>query len=114
METLNGAEIIACDNVAQWESWLADHHDVPAGVWLKIAKKGSGQASVTTREALEVALCYGWIDSHRKGLDETHFLQKYSRRRPTGSWSKVNVELVEALTAAGRMRAPGLAEVSAA
>jgi uncharacterized protein YdeI (YjbR/CyaY-like superfamily) len=114
METLNGAEIITCDNAAQWESWLAEHHELPAGVWLKVAKKGSGLPSVTIKEALEVALCYGWIDSQRKGLDETHYLQKYSRRRPKGSWSRVNVELAEALIAAGRMRAPGFAEIAAA
>lgn len=114
METLNGAEIITCDNAAQWESWLAEHHELPAGVWLKVAKKGSGLPSVTIKEALDVALCYGWIDSQRRGLDETHYLQKYSRRRPKGSWSRVNVELAEALIAAGRMRAPGFAEIAAA
>ena len=114
MEALNGLEIIAFEDAAAWEAWLADHHDRRAGVWLKIARKNAGKASVTHAEALEVALCYGWIDSHRKGLDEAFFLQKYSPRRPTSSWSKINVERVEALMAAGRMRAPGLAEVSAA
>jgi uncharacterized protein YdeI (YjbR/CyaY-like superfamily) len=69
---------------------------------------------VTAAEAGEVALCYGWIDSHRKSLDASYFLQKYSPRRPGSSWSRVNVERVEALIAAGRMRAPGLAEVEAA
>jgi uncharacterized protein YdeI (YjbR/CyaY-like superfamily) len=114
MEAPNHLEIISFEDAARWESWLADHHDRRAGVWLKIGKKNAGKASVTSADALEVALCYGWIDSHRKGLDEASFLQKYSPRRPKSSWSKVNVERVEALIAAGRMQAPGLAEVSAA
>lgn len=100
--------------VARWESWLADHHEDEGGVWLKVAKKGSGAASITAAQAGEVALCYGWIDSHRKAYDEHHFLQRYSRRRKGSPWSRVNVERVEALTAAGRMRPPGLAQVAAA
>ena len=114
VEVRTGLEIISFDDAVRWESWLADHHDRRAGVWLKIAKKNAGKASVTVLQALEVALCYGWIDSHRKGLDDAFFLQKYSPRRPTSSWSKINVERVEALIAAGRMQPPGLAEVSAA
>ncbi|NUP04354.1 MAG: OmdA domain containing protein, partial [Nonomuraea sp.] len=106
--------IITCADAAAFESWLAGHHDTPGGVWVRIAKKGSGVTSVTAAEALEVALCYGWIDSQRKGLDGTYFLQKYSPRRARSTWSKVNVAKVESLTAAGRMRAPGLAEVAAA
>jgi len=97
-----------------WERWLADHHDTPEGVWLKIAKKGSAMRSVTAAEAIEVALCFGWIDSHRKSLDETWFLQKYTPRRPRSAWSRVNVDRVEALMAAGRMHEPGLAQVAAA
>ncbi len=101
-------------DAAEWEAWLAEHHDADGGAWLKIAKKGSAASSVTIAEALEVALCYGWIDSHRKSCDETFYLQRYSRRRAGSPWSRVNVERVEGLTAAGRMRAPGLAEVAAA
>ena len=114
MEVLNGMEIISFEDAAGWEAWLADHHDRRAGVWLKIARKNAGKASVTPADALEVALCYGWIDSHRKGLNEAFFLQKYSPRRPKSSWSKINVERVEALIAAGRMQALGLADVLAA
>ena len=110
----NRVEIIGCASAAAWESWLAAHHAVRDGVWLKIAKQGSGQPSVTPAEAVEVALCYGWIDSQRKSHDGAYFLQKYSPRRRGSSWSRVNVERVEALIAAGRMRAPGLAEVEAA
>jgi uncharacterized protein YdeI (YjbR/CyaY-like superfamily) len=101
-------------DAGEWESWLAEHHEMEGGVWLKIAKKGSSFTSVTVAEALEVALCYGWIDSQRKSYDEDCFLQRYSRRRKGSPWSRVNVERVEALTAAGRMRPPGLAEVAAA
>ncbi|WP_141583211.1 YdeI family protein [Actinomadura sp. WMMA1423] len=101
-------------NAAEWEAWLAEHHESGDGARLKIAKKGSGVGSVTITEALEIALCYGWIDSHRRSCDERFYLQRYSRRRKGGSWSRKNVERVEALTAAGRMRPPGLAEVAAA
>ena len=114
MEAREGIDVIACTDVAEWEAWLADHHQQPGGVWLRLAKKGSGIRSPTHTEALEAALCYGWIDSQRRAYDQTHFLQKYSPRRPQGSWSRVNVDRVEALIAAGRMRAPGLAEVLAA
>ncbi|MEU8801848.1 YdeI/OmpD-associated family protein [Spirillospora sp. NPDC048819] len=101
-------------DAAQWEAWLADNHDGEGGAWLKIAKKGSDATSVTIAEALDVALCYGWIDGQRKSCDEHFYLQRYSRRRKGSLWSRVNVEKVEALTAAGRMRPPGLAEVAAA
>jgi len=98
----------------QWEAWLASHHGQSQGVWVKVGKKGTAKKAITAPEAGDVALCYGWIDSVRKSLDGDYFLQKYSPRRPAGSWSRVNAERVEALMAAGRMRAPGLAEVSAA
>jgi uncharacterized protein YdeI (YjbR/CyaY-like superfamily) len=114
MEAHNGMEVIAFGDAAQWESWLADHYELPAGAWLKIAKKNSGKTSVTLMEALDVALCYGWIDSQRRPYDEAYYLQRYSRRSPKGSWSKMNVDRVEALIVSGRMRAPGLAEVLAA
>jgi uncharacterized protein YdeI (YjbR/CyaY-like superfamily) len=81
---------------------------------MRIAKKGSGIASVTHDEALDVALCFGWIDAQRKPLDDTYFLQRFCPRRPRSKWSKRNVGKVEKLTAAGRMRPPGLAEVEKA
>jgi uncharacterized protein YdeI (YjbR/CyaY-like superfamily) len=102
------------EDAAAWEAWLAGHHATADEAWLKIAKKGSGVASVTAAEGTEVALCYGWIDGHRRSLDERFFLQRYSRRRNKSSWSRINAERVEALTAAGRMRPPGLAAVAAA
>ncbi|GII96162.1 YdeI/OmpD-associated family protein [Sinosporangium siamense] len=101
------------EDEAAWERWLAEHHEGDP-VWLKIAKKGSGGTSVTVAQALRVALCYGWIDGQRRSHDEHSFLQRFSRRRKAGPWSQVNVALVESLTAEGRMRPPGLAEVAAA
>jgi uncharacterized protein YdeI (YjbR/CyaY-like superfamily) len=114
VEALSDAEVLACTDAAQWESWLADHHGKSSGIWLLIAKKGSDQVSVTISDALDIALCYGWIDSQRKGRDANYYLQRYSPRRPGSPWSRLNVERVEALIEAGRMRAPGLAEVAAA
>ena len=107
-------EPIAFRDADEWESWLAAHAASETEVWLKIAKKGSGQASVTAAEADEVAICHGWIDSHRKSLDETHFLQRFSPRRRGSPWSRINVDRAEALIAAGRMRPAGLAEIEAA
>lgn len=113
-EVLDGADVVAFEDVEQWVGWLADHHELRAGVWVKIAKKGSGQKSITITEALDGALCFGWIDSRRRSRDRDHYLQRYSPRRPNGSWSKVNVDKVEALVAAGRMREPGYAAIDAA
>ncbi|HEU4461747.1 MAG TPA: YdeI/OmpD-associated family protein [Solirubrobacterales bacterium] len=96
------------------ESWLEEGHDSSAGVWLKIAKKGSGERSVTYAEALELALCFGWIDSQKRGFDEAFFLQRFTPRRPRGRWSKINREKAEALIEAERMRPAGLMEVRAA
>jgi uncharacterized protein YdeI (YjbR/CyaY-like superfamily) len=96
------------------EAWLEENHESADGLWLKIAKKGAPEPSVTYGEALEVALCFGWIDSQKRGLDETHFLQRFTPRRPRGRWSKVNREKAEALIEAGLMRPAGLAQVKAA
>src|SRR3954447_10003584 len=96
------------------EAWLEENHASCEGVWLKIAKKGAPEPSVTYAEALELALCFGWIDSQKRGLDDTHFLQRFTPRRPRGRWSKINREKCEALEAAGSLRPAGAAEVAAA
>jgi uncharacterized protein YdeI (YjbR/CyaY-like superfamily) len=96
------------------EAWLEENGDSCDGVWLKIAKKGTGKSSVTYAEALELALCFGWIDSQKRGFDEQYFLQRFTPRRPRGRWSKINREKAEALIAAKQMRPAGLAEVEAA
>jgi uncharacterized protein YdeI (YjbR/CyaY-like superfamily) len=96
------------------EAWLEGNHTGSEGLWLKIAKKGSGVESVTYAEALELALCFGWIDSQKRGFDGRHFLQRFTPRRPRGKWSRINREKAEALIASGAMRPAGLAEVEAA
>ena len=113
-DALTEAELLACTDAAEWEAWLAVNHELSKGVWLRVAKKGSKKHSVTISDALDVALCYGWIDSQRKSYDADYYLQRYSARRAGGAWSRLNVERVEALTDAGRMRPAGLAEVAAA
>jgi uncharacterized protein YdeI (YjbR/CyaY-like superfamily) len=107
-------EVIAFRNAAEFETWLAANVDRQAGVWLKIAKKGSGIPSLTDDEAVDIGLCYGWISGQRRSHDGQYYLQKYVPRRPGSNWSQVNVRKVAELTAAGRMRPPGLAEVAAA
>jgi uncharacterized protein YdeI (YjbR/CyaY-like superfamily) len=96
------------------EAWLEENHRDSPGLWLKIAKKGSGVESVNYAEALELALCFGWIDSQKRGFDERHFLQRFTPRRPRGKWSLINRENAEGLIASGAMRPSGLAEVEAA
>ncbi|WP_299342115.1 YdeI/OmpD-associated family protein [uncultured Pseudoxanthomonas sp.] len=101
-------------DAAAWERWLEGYAASSAGVWLKIAKKGTGIPSVTYAEALDVALCHGWIDGQKKGFDAQFFLQRFTPRRARSIWSKINVAKIEALTAAGRMRPAGQREVDAA
>lgn len=100
-------------DAAAWEAWLVAHADAP-GLWLKIAKKDQGVVSVSYPEALDVALCHGWIDGLKRSCDAQYFLQRFTPRRPRSVWSKINIGKVEALIAAGRMRAGGLREVEAA
>jgi uncharacterized protein YdeI (YjbR/CyaY-like superfamily) len=97
-----------------WGTWLAKHHAASAGLWLKLAKKGSGQTTVTYAEALEVALCWGWIDGQRAACDEAYWLQKFTPRARRSLWSQVNQDKALALIAAGKMKPPGLAEVERA
>ena len=101
-------------SAAEWEAWLEANHDSADGVWLRIAKKGSGKMTVTISEALDVCLCFGWIDSRREALDDDHYLQRYTPRRLASNWSRINKDKVAKLTAAGRMRPAGLAEVERA
>lgn len=114
MQTLNELRIIRFESPKDWEQWLEANHAQPQGVWLKIAKKDSGATSVNYTEALDVALCYGWIDGQKQSFDTTYYLQKFTPRRPKSIWSKVNVKKVAALTAAGKMKPGGLAAVDAA
>ncbi|MFF1923605.1 YdeI family protein [Streptomyces sp. NPDC058221] len=111
MASTDDAEVIHFPSEEALEAWIEKHHPLPSGVWLKIAKKGSGIPSVNSTQALDVALCYGWIPGQRKSFDSEFFLQKLTPRRPRSVWSMVNIRKVEALVAAGRMREPGLAEI---
>ena len=108
------ADTIFFPDAEAFEAWLAEHIDHQPGVWLRIAKKSSGIASLTDDEAVDIGLCFGWISGQRRSLDDTYYLQKYVPRRPRSRWSQVNVRKVEALTAAGRMQPSGIAEVEAA
>ncbi len=105
---------LAFAGAAELEAWVADHRDDPVGLWLVIAKNGSDIESVTYAEALQVALCYGWIDGQARKGDDTSWLQRFCPRRPRSVWSKRNVGYVAALTEAGRMQPEGIAEVERA
>ena len=97
-----------------FEAWLAGHHDKADEVWIKIHKVASGLPSITPKEAIDVALCWGWIDGIRKSFDANSYLQRYTPRRAKSIWSKINVENVERLIAEGLMTEHGLREVEAA
>jgi uncharacterized protein YdeI (YjbR/CyaY-like superfamily) len=99
---------------ADWAAWLSEHHGEAAGVWLRLERKGGDPAPLTQPEALEVAIAHGWIDGTRKRLDERHYLQRFTPRRPRSKWSKVNREKALELIARGEMAPPGLAEVDRA
>ncbi len=105
---------LAFKTIKSFETWIAKNHSTSAGLWIKHFKKDSGEKSVTYAEALEVALCYGWIDAQKLGFDEKAWLQKFCPRRPKSIWSKVNIAHVERLSKEGRMKAPGLAAVEKA
>ncbi|MEO3786411.1 YdeI/OmpD-associated family protein [Actinocorallia sp. B10E7] len=99
---------------AAFEEWLEAEHAVSRGLWLKFAKKGSGVESITYPEARDAALCFGWIDGQKAPLDETYWLLRFTPRTPRSKWSQINRERVAELTAEGRMRPAGLAEVERA
>ena len=106
--------ILPFTNKAKWSDWLTKQHEKSAGVWLKIAKKDANISSVTYEEALDVALCYGWIDGQKKGFDNQHWLQKFTPRGPKSIWSKINTEKAERLIASGEMKPAGLRAIEAA
>lgn len=94
--------------------WLGKNHDKDNEIWIKIHKVGSGLKSITSKEAIDVVLCWGWIDGLRKSFDDKSFLQRYSPRGKKGTWSQINVDNVARLIGDGRMTAHGLREVEAA
>ncbi|HEV3402004.1 MAG TPA: YdeI/OmpD-associated family protein [Acidimicrobiales bacterium] len=106
--------VIGFDSQAAWEAWLAEHHATSDGVWVKMAKKASGIPTVTHPEALESALCYGWIDGQRNRFDDQWFVQRFTPRRPRSKWSKINRGKAEQLIRDGRMQPAGLREIERA
>ena len=114
MEQHRGLPVIAFADADAWERWLTEHHESAPGLWLKLAKKGSRLASVTYAQALELALCFGWIDGQKGAYDERWWLQRFTPRGPRSRWSRINREKAEELERAGRMRPAGLREVQRA
>ena len=112
-EELAGQQMISFATVPDCEAWFAEHHADHRGFWLKIGKVGAA-ATVNYAEALEVALCYGWIDGQKRGFDEAYWLQRFTPRGPRSRWSQINRDKAEALIKAGRMRPAGQAQVDAA
>jgi uncharacterized protein YdeI (YjbR/CyaY-like superfamily) len=106
--------VMCFESMATWDAWLAAHHAGSAGLWLKIAKKGSAGQSISYSEALDVALCHGWIDGQKGRHDDEYWLQRFTPRKPGSRWSKINTERASALIASGRMRPAGLREVERA
>ena len=102
------------DGPESFEGWLEAHGEASDGLWVKMAKKHTGIPSLDWAGAVEVALCFGWIDGQSRRIDDDWYLQRFTPRRPRSTWSKINRQKVQALTAAGRMRPAGLAEVERA
>jgi uncharacterized protein YdeI (YjbR/CyaY-like superfamily) len=112
--TVNPSKVRTFKHADAFYAWLAKHHDKETEIWIKVHKAASGLKSITPKEAIDVVLCWGWIDGVRKSLDEKSFLQRYSPRTKTSIWSEINVKNVARLIREGRMTAHGLAEVEAA
>jgi len=114
MKSVDAISMIAFETQRDWEAWLEEHHADTPGVWLKMAKKETGIPSVTYAEALDGALCYGWIDGQKAAFDATYWLQRFTPRRPKSIWSRINCEKATALIASGRMQSAGLRQVELA
>jgi uncharacterized protein YdeI (YjbR/CyaY-like superfamily) len=106
--------VLAFASSEEFEAWLGEHHESAPGVWLKIAKKDTGIDTVTHAEALELALCHGWIDGQRQKHDDTWFLQRFTPRKARSKWSRINRDKATELIEAGRMTPAGLREVERA
>lgn len=114
MPTKQGLPILELPDRAAWETWLHAHHDSEAGIWLKLAKKGAPTRTVTQWEALEEAICFGWIDGQVGRRDSDTFLRRFTPRTARSPWSKRNVAIAERLRASGRMHRAGEAEIERA
>jgi len=107
-------EIVRFATAGEFEAWLEENHQTHDGIWLEIAKKGAPECSITYGEAVDLALCFGWIDGQKAASDEHHWLQRFTRRAGRSRWSQVNREKAESLIVQGRMRAAGHAEIQRA
>ena len=114
MQNANGLPIMSFETQQDWERWLTEHHTGTKGIWLKIAKKETGILSVNYSEALDSALCYGWIDGQKASVDGQYWLQKFTPRRPKSIRSKVNCDKATELIAEGRMQPAGIRQVELA
>ncbi len=112
--TIEETDVHVFTNAGEWHAWLRKHHAKNTGVWLRIGKKNSGMVTVSYDEAVETALCHGWIDAIRKAYDGLSFVQRFTPRKPRSIWSQVNRERVLALIKAGAMMPAGLAAVEVA
>ena len=110
----DGRPILRVPTAAAWEAWLETEHESSTGVWLRLTKKGSGYRGPMYNEAVEVALCFGWIDGQSRSYDAESWLQRFTTRRPKGKWSQSNRVRVTTLLEQGRMRPAGLRQVEAA
>ncbi len=106
--------VLSFENQQSWDAWLAENHRDSKGIWMKIAKKESGVASIYYPQALDSALCYGWIDGQKASFDESSWLQKFSPRGPRSVWSKINCAKAQALIDQGKMHPAGLEQVELA
>jgi uncharacterized protein YdeI (YjbR/CyaY-like superfamily) len=112
--TGSNPDAVVFSSAAAWRDWLESEHARSEGVWLRLAKKDAPEATISYAEALDVALCFGWIDAQTRGQDNLYWLKRFTPRRPASKWSKINTGKAEALIAAGRMRPAGLREVEQA
>lgn len=106
--------IVAFEDISSWARWLEQNHDKASGVWIRFFKKATEITSITYDEALDEALCYGWIDGQVKAYDKKSWLQKFTPRRIRSMWSKRNIEHITRLTQLGKMKEAGLKEVEKA
>ncbi|MER7607710.1 hypothetical protein [Nocardioides sp. NPDC127503] len=114
MELIDGEPVLDRPSVTEVEAYFETADPDTRAVWLRLTRKGVEPASLSSDELVDVGLCFGWISAVRRRGDEATYLQRYTRRRPSSKWSRLNISKVERLTAAGRMRPAGLAEVEAA
>lgn len=110
----DGWAVLLFETEQAFEAWLEAHHADTPGLWVKFAKKGRGIASISFPEAVQVAMCFGWVDSKMRSVDDDYYVLRYQPRRPRSNWSASSKDLAERLMADGRMRPSGLAQVEAA